>query len=417
VSKILAIAWKDLRSTMRDVPALAIMLLIPLALAALLGFAFGGGDSFEIAATEVVVTSADEWPPGSLPMHDPPPLAGETFVEVLTSPELEDVLDVTEVAGAAAARRRVDDGDVAIAVIVPPDFTAALYGTGGERTAVELYADPTREFGIAITEAVVTQALLDFNGARAAAAVAAATAGEGSGHDAVAQVAAARFAEGGGVGGGLVLADREPLYTEGQEDDKVGAVGLILAGMMVFFMLFGASNVARTILTEEEDGTLPRMLTTPTSASTILAGKYASVFLTVTVQVVILLAAGRLLFGIDWGRPHAVLALTLVGAAVASGLALLVIALVKTPAQAGAIGAGVYLVLALLGGNFTGTATGTGVYATIQSFTPNGWLLRGWDVAMHGGDFGDVAAKLLVPIAFAAVFFAVAVLRLRRRYA
>ena len=50
MSKILAIAWKDLRSTMRNVPALAMMLLAPLALAGLLGFAFGGGDSFEIAA-------------------------------------------------------------------------------------------------------------------------------------------------------------------------------------------------------------------------------------------------------------------------------------------------------------------------------------------------------------------------------
>ena len=44
--KILAIAWKDLRSTSRNVPALAMMLVAPLALAALLGFAFGGGGSF-----------------------------------------------------------------------------------------------------------------------------------------------------------------------------------------------------------------------------------------------------------------------------------------------------------------------------------------------------------------------------------
>jgi len=186
---------------------------------------------------------------------------------------------------------------------------------------------------------------------------------------------------------------------------------------MVFFMFFGASNVARTILTEDDDGTLPRMLTTPTSAQTILAGKFASVFLTVAVQTVILLVGGRLLFGIDWGSLDAVAALTVVGAVVASGLALLIIALVRTPAQAGAIGAGVYLVLALLGGNFTGTATTTGTYATIQQFTPNGWLLRGWDAAMHGAGLGGVVTYVLVPLGFALVFFVVAVWRLRRRYA
>ena len=69
-----------------------------------------------------------------------------------------------------------------------------------------------------------------------------------------------------------------------------------------------------------------------------------------------LLIAGRLIFGIQWGRLDAVVLLTLVAAGVAGGLALLVISFAKTPAQAGAIGSGIYLVLALLGGNFTGTA-------------------------------------------------------------
>ncbi len=36
---------------------------------------------------------------------------------------------------------------------------------------------------------------------------------------------------------------------------------------------------------------------------------------------------------------------------------------------------------------------------------------------MHGGDLADVASKLVVPLVFAAAFFAVAVLRFRRRYA
>ncbi len=119
--------------------------------------------------------------------------------------------------------------------------------------------------------------------------------------------------------------------------------------MMVFFMFFGAANVARTILTEDRDGTLPRLFTTPTRHGVIIGGKFVSVFVTVLAQAVVLLVAGRLIFGIEWGRLDAVVLLTLVGAGVAGGLALLVIAFTKTPAQAGAIGAGVYLVLALLG--------------------------------------------------------------------
>ena len=46
--------------------------------------------------------------------------------------------------------------------------------------------------------------------------------------------------------------------------------------MMIFFMFFGAANVARTILTEDRDGTLPRLFTTPTRHGTIIGGKFVS---------------------------------------------------------------------------------------------------------------------------------------------
>jgi ABC-2 type transport system permease protein len=421
MTKVWAIAWKDLRSTARNVPALAMMLLAPLALAGLLGFAFGGGDSFEISATKVALASEDVRPAADVsgagtdePGATERPLAGDTFVGILTSEGLEDVLEVTEVKDGAAARARVDDGDAAVAVIVPRDLTATLYGSEGTRTAVELYVNPTQEFATAITESVVTQALLDFNGARAAATVAAAMADGDAGRDAAAQDAAAAFVQGGGVSEALVFTDKTPSVGEGED---ATTVGLILAGMMVFFMFFGASNVARTILTEDQDGTLPRMMTTPTPTGTILGGKFASTFLTVAAQLVVLLVGGTLLFGIDWGRLDVVAVLSVATAAVASGLALVIMGVVKTPGQAGAIGAGIYLVLALLGGNFTGTATSTGTYATVQGFTPNGPLLRGWDAAMRGGGLSDIAADLVVPLGFAAALFVVATWRFKRRYA
>jgi ABC-2 type transport system permease protein len=174
--------------------------------------------------------------------------------------------------------------------------------------------------------------------------------------------------------------------------------------------------VARTILTEDRDGTLPRLFTTPTRHGVIIGGKFVSVFVTVLAQAVVLLVAGRLIFGIEWGRLDAVVLLTLVGAGVAGGLALLVIAFTKTPAQAGAIGAGVYLVLALLGGNFTGTAQSSGTYAVVQRLTPNGWLLSGWDTTMRGGGAADIRWQVLVPLGFAVAFFFFAVLRMRRRF-
>ena len=419
MSRIVAIAWKDLRSTMRNVPALAMMLLAPLALAALLGFAFGGGQSFSISATKVAVANADTGAAGAAGAAEN---AGAVVAGVLKSPDLKDIVTVSEKPSAAAARRSVDDGKTAVAIVIPADFSSAIFGTSStaQKTAVEVYENPTQEIGGAITESIVGQALLGFNGARAAAVAASGLAtanGEGDRAGKRAQQAAAKYVQGGGAAAAVSVTQRAPRLPGGESTKDVGVTGTILAGMMIFFMFFGANNVARTILDEDRAGTLPRLFTTPTPRHTILGGKYSSVFVTVTVQAVILLVAGRVIFSIDWGRLDAVAALTLVAAAVASGLALLVISLVRTPAQAGAIGAGVYLVLALVGGNFTGTAAAGGTYANIQKLTPNGWLLQGWDAVMRGGGLADIVLNLLVPLGFAVAFFAVAVLRFRKRYA
>ena len=339
----------------------------------------------------------------------------------MKSPDLKDIITVSDKPSAAAARKSVDDGKTAAAVIIPFDFSGVIVGISSTapKTAIEVYENPTQEIGGAITESVVGQALLGFNGARAAAAGALVlrSPGRTPAPAGARQERRAAVRPPAASPPASTSPSATPQLPGGKSTKDVGVTGTILAGMMIFFMFFGADNVARTILDEDRAGTLPRLFTTPTPRQTILSGKFSSVFVTVTVQAVILLVAGRFIFSIDWGRLDAVAALTLVAAAVASGLALLVISLVRTPAQAGAIGAGVYLVLALLGGNFTGTAAAGGTYAGIQKLTPNGWLLQGWDAVMRGGGAGDVRWQLLVPLGFAVAFFFFAVLRIRRRFA
>jgi len=411
MKKILAIAWKDLRSTSRNVPALLMMLAAPLALAALLGFAFGGGNGFDIAATKVVVANQDKGAAGAGQS------AGAAIQTILTSKDLKDVLATRTRSSAAAARKAVDDGKAAVAVIVPQDFSAVVYGSDPTATSqVELYENPTSEIGGSIVEGVVGQVLADFNGARAAAAGAVSLRSQSDPPAAqVAAAAAQAFSHSGGVSAGLQFSQRAP--QAGKTEKSVSVTGQILAGMMIFFMFFGAANVARTILTEDREGTLPRLFTTPTRRGTIIGGKFVAVFATISVQAVVLLVAGRLLFNIQWGRLDAVVLLTVVAAGVAGGLALLIISFAKTPAQAGAIGSGIYLVLALLGGNFTGTAQSSGTFATVQKFTPNGWLIQGWDTTLRGGGAGDIRWQVLVPLGFAVAFFFFAVLRMRRRFA
>jgi ABC-type multidrug transport system permease subunit len=149
----------------------------------------------------------------------------------------------------------------------------------------------------------------------------------------------------------------------------------------------------------------------------ILAGKYIAVFAVVLLQTVILLAAGRLLFGAHWGAIGPIVALVITGALVASSLGLLTVSFAKTPAQAGAGGAGIFVFLGLISGNFTGTASVGGAYAVVRHFSPLGWLLEGWNHVMFGGSWGSIALPVLAALGFALVFFAIATFFFRRRYA
>lgn len=421
--RVFAIAWKDLRSIYRQPSALATMLVAPLGVALILGLAFGGQGSFQIQAVKTVVADL------SVVRGEPAGVAEEQalstiLVDVLTGKDLADLIDATKVKTAAAARRAVDDGEAAVAVIIPDGFDQAVSGMGGAQTQIEVYADPTQQIGPAVVEGVVEQVVGELNGARAAAAAAAqlgmvatiGTAGDIDKIRAAAEDAARRFVAGGGQEG-VVIEARAPSLPDSSSSRDPGITGIVLAGQLVLFTFFGASLAARTILVEQQEGTLARLFTTPATRGTVLGGKFLLAFLTVLVQSMIILLVGWLAFQIDWGSFAPVAVLVLSGCAVACGLAMLIGAFSRTLAQEGAIGSGIFLVLALMGGNFTGSFSAGGAAATVSRLVPNGWLLTGWDATMRGGTVADIALDVLVVLAFAAVFFAIAVVVLRRRFA
>ena len=414
MSRAFAIAWKDLRHTFRNPVALSMMLLAPLVLASLLGAAFGGAGGFNISATKTPIVNLDAGFQGSN--------AGNTVAAALGSPDVKDLITLEPLSSETEAKSLVDTGKKSVAVLIPADFSAAIQDTTGtKKAAVTIYRNPTLIIGPGIVAGVVGSVVDSLNGSRAAAA---GTVGLllGSGVTDQARLQSAAVAAGSAFAHeaqstpGVAIQTRPPETQGSTQTRSPGVAGQILAGMMIFFMFFGASNAARSIMDEDHQGTLPRLFTTPTTRATVLGGKYISVFATVLAQALILMAAGRLIFGVYWGQALAVVALTLAMVGVATGLGILVVSFMKTPAQAGALGAGIYLILALLGGNFVGTVDPGGVFSIVRLFTPNGWLLTGWDNTMRGGTLRDILAPVLVCLGWAVVTFTAGALLMRRRY-
>jgi ABC-2 type transport system permease protein len=223
-------------------------------------------------------------------------------------------------------------------------------------------------------------------------------------------------------------AGNDPLFTiqapaiqeEKANEEITEILGLVMAGMMVFYVFFTGAAAAQSILIEEEAGTLPRLFTTPTSQSVILGGKIASSFLLLTVQVVVLVLLTSWIFGVDWGHPVSI-ALVVIGlVVVASSFGIFVTSFLRDTRQGGIIYGGVMTVMGMVGMLPTFTAAnpaGSSAFETASLVVPQGWGVRGWRLLLEGSAIGDVLPTVAVMLAAGLVFFGIGVLRFRKRYA
>jgi ABC-2 type transport system permease protein len=412
-----SIAWKDIRHTYRNFAGLVMMLLAPLLLAFALGAAFGSGDNFTVAAVKTALVDQDEG------AGDGAPSAGAMLTAALTDPALVDLVEVTQVETPEEAKALVDAGDAAVAVIIPPGLSSALWSASGASADVEvqIYKDPTLTAGPAIVATIVQSLAQSLNGARAAAG-AAALLGRSQGLlepaqlETLAAEAAQQFSAAARTGAAATLEERAPQVSRTQQQKKPNVASQVLVGMMLFFMLFGAATPARSILDEHREGTLSRLFTTPTSRGVILGGKYIAVFLVVLLQVTVLVLAGWLLLGADWGGPGPLIVLIVSSSVMAASLGLLTVSFAKTPGQAGAVSSAIFVFLSLISGNFTGSAN-IGALSTVRRVSPLGWLMEAWTDVLFGGSWQAIGIPVLATLGFTATFFGIATFFFRRRYA
>ncbi len=417
--KTIDIALKDLRRMFLSAFFLAFGLVLPLATAGLFYFAFGGmagGDGgFDLAPIPVVVANLDH-------AHESV-AAGDILVEVLET-SLPGLIQTSRVDTAALARAAVDSQQAAVAVIIPEGLSAAVIQPTG-RASVELYQDPTLTVGPGIVQGIIRQVVDALAGSKIAAEVAAAqVAGHGGTVDGVTLQNLAMT-----YGSWSAQAAERPSLIDvrppagGSNAGAVGTaliLGQIMGAMMVFYVFFTGALASESILQEDEEGTLPRLFTTPTPQAAILAGKFLSAFVLLIVQVGVLLAISSAIFGIDWGDPVLAAAMAFALVVVAAGFGVLVTSLLKTRRQGGIIYGGVLTIMGMLGmiSVFTGgMQSASSAIATASLLVPQGWAVRGWQLLLTGADASEVAVPVAVMLAEGALFFVLGVLRFRRRFA
>ena len=424
--KALDIAFKDLLRSSRNLSVWIFGLAVPLLMSGIFYFAFGGlGDEggLNLAVTKVVVVNLDQ-PNAQAGGFS----AGQILADFVKSDSLKSILAVTEAADAASAREAVDRQEAGVAVIIPAGLTAAMVNPG-ERAAVELYQDPTLTLGPGIVKGIVGQFVDGLAGSKVAAEVALAQlAGHGLAADAVTAQAialeygqwAAALGESQQQGTNALIEVRRPAKTE-STDVVSNVVSMIMAGMLVFYVFFTGAASAQNLLQEEEDGTLARLFSTPTPTSAVLSGRMVATVVTLILQVTVLLVASALLFGVNWGQPVPMVLVAASMIILSAAFGLFITSLLKDTRQSGIVYGGVLTMMGMVGmiGVFTAQVPGAtrGAFEVVSLLVPQGWAVRAWQLIQAGGGIGDVLVTLLVMLGLAAVFFAVGLLRFRKRFA
>jgi ABC-2 type transport system permease protein len=429
VIKALDIAIKDIRHAFRSTMGLVFMFGLPLMVTGMFYLMFGSAarsGGFDLPRIQVVIANQDHGGPrlqvgsGSLPEGIEANTLSELVVAVLQSEDLADLLDVSLAPDAAAARQAVDSQQAQVAVIIPPDFSKQFADVNAQ-AEVEFYQDPTLSIGPGIVRAILNRFLDGLSGVKIAV------------DQAMDQLDTADYALVGqvvqeylatsrtqtGDAAGEFLEIRAPSGIVEETNPVLAIVAPIMGGMMIFYAFYTGVSTAESILREDEDRTLPRLFTTPTSRSAILSGKFLAVFLTVLVQVITLLIAAWLIFGIDWGEP---LTVAMVAAGViltASTFGIFVNSLLKDTRQGGMIFGGVLTVTGMLGmiRIFAMNAPGAARLGdTVGLLVPQGWAVRGLLGAFSHQPPSEVLPELLMMLAWSSVFFALGVWRFRARY-
>jgi ABC-2 type transport system permease protein len=412
MKKIFLIGIKDVKLAVRDRTALLMMLLAPFVLTLGLGFVtgrFSGSSSSGISNIPVMVVNQDA---GQI---------GKALVDLFHSPDLQGLIMAKDTTDVSAARHAVDSGQSAAVVIIPSGFTDSITsssrGSSADNTLpIELYTDPTRPTSVGVIKTIVDQFLSQVETGRIAAEVTitqlitngliqpqdAATIGLETG---------VQQANTAGQTSAITIKD----VTNSGKTIEFDVLGYMAPGMALMFLMFTASYGGRVLLIERNQGTLPRLLVSPTTSAQVLAGKIFGTFLTGAAQVFILILASTLLFSLNWGDPLGILLLVLAAVFASVGWGMLITAVAKTPGQVNWIGTAIMLLFGLLGGSFLNLEGMPNWFKTISKITPNAWGLDGFTTLAMGGNLSNVMSPIIGLLVMGFILFIISLLLFNRK--
>ncbi|HLA06830.1 MAG TPA: ABC transporter permease, partial [Anaerolineales bacterium] len=348
---------------------------------------------------------------------------GNALDDLFSSEDLADLMEPAASSDPEAARQLIDDNKASAAVIIPEGFTQSIipaevtvFGPNyiqPDPVKIEVYTNPSSPTSAGVVKAIVDEFVSRVEEGRT------------SGMTSIVQLMSTgllnpQIAESEArdlfqnVDGTESTAITLKKNTAGADAVEFDLLAYFAPGMALMFLMYTVSYGGRSILAERSQGTLPRLLTSPTTTQQFLGGKVMGVFFMGIAQVGILILASSLFFQVKWGDPLGVAVLILAAVFGASGWGMVITALARTPAQVGSTGSAIMLIFGILGGSFVNLEQFPPFMQTISKITPNAWGLDGFTTLALGGTLKNLTEPIAALLIMGTVLVGIAVVLFNR---
>lgn len=425
LTKILAIAWNNIYRSYTDRVSVLYMFAAPILLSTIIGLAFGSFDNdlnLPDATLKIVNLDAGYTTDDGRAVN----LGQQNYVDVLVTnpPEaLENLMSASLETNEKKAREQVENGELRAVLIIPPDFSEKVRQSQGE---VELYYNPRSEISATVIISVVEQLTNSVNRGQVAENVyvgangyfvqrGMATGQTDKIGEAANQALTSLYT--GEAGDGITLTTA----TVSGEKQEFDSLRYFAPSMAILFMTFAMAGGTRSILWEQKNWLIQRIITTPTPRWVYMVGKLFGTYAVGLIQMLILLGVTPLIAlmlgreGSVWGENYLGLALmTLSVVAAGTGLGLFIASISKSEQQADSIASAALILLGLLGGTFVPIEVD--FISALSNISLNKWGINGFsDLANNNAPLSDVLPNIGVLVGMAGVYFTIALWRFGRK--
>jgi ABC-2 type transport system permease protein len=417
VRNTLKLARKDLKILFKDRGHLAVLFVLPLVFALMLGGPHAGAKNLVSASGEsklsirAYIVNEDQGPYGA------------QVDEVLRSIQ---ALQMQTARSIDVVDKKVADGEAPVAIIIPVDFSATI--DANQPTRVQLIKDPARQAEAQVVAGILKEVLTELSvRAEIEYGIRAVYDKTGALEGADPETTRAVQAQTMGVIWTAVQEIRQSPAIVVQRQDLAGEERVLTASGVVFgfimplfstmFAFFLVGIMAESILKEKEAGSFRRLLAAPIHPGTVVAGKMLAFIGVVFLQMLVLFGICNALFEMPLGEPLGLLVLTLALALAATGLGMLLGSLAQTSKQAESIGILLGFVLYFASGftNFTIDLTGgvaqmdlpvEGFKFYLSQLTPHAHAINGYfKLMIDGADLVELLPNIAALLGFGVVFF------------